>query len=125
MSRFALGNVFLLLSMLCTAGSQLLIKRVLDDARLNSAAGATLLELLTPARLMRGGAGLLLMAAAFVLWMLCLMRLDLAYAYPIACASVVFVSLLSVAFLHEVVTPRAWLGTALVLVGVILIGPSR
>ncbi len=125
MSSFARGNVFLALSMLCSAGSQLLIKRVVDDARSSSASGLGLLELLTPPRMLTGGAGVLLMVAGFVFWLLCLTRLKLAYAYPIACASVVFVTLFSALFLHEVVTERTWLGTALVVLGVVLIGPSR
>ena len=125
MSRFAVGNLFLLLSMLCSAGGHLFIKVTMDDARIASAAGATWLQLLTLPRLLRGGSGLSLVVVAFVFWLLCLSRLDLSYAYPIASASVLFVTLFSAVFLHEVVTPRTWLGTVLVIAGVALIGPSR
>jgi len=122
---FVAGNLFLLGSMLCTVGSQLLIKRVIDEARLSAAGGALLLELLTRERVLRGGAALLLMLLGFVFWLLCLARLDLAYAYPIACASVLFVTFFSAVFLHEAVTVRTWAGTVLVVVGVLLLGPSR
>lgn len=123
MSRFAVGNLFLLLSMLCSAGGHLVVKLTMDDARTASAAGATWQQLLTLPRLIRGGSGLSLVAVAFVFWLLCLSRLDLSYAYPIASASVLFVTLFSAVFLHEVITPRVWLGTVLVIAGVALIGP--
>jgi len=122
---FVAGNVFLLGSMLCTVGSQLLIKRVIDEARRSAAGGAAWLELLTRERVLRGGAALMLMVFASVFWLLCLTRLDLAYAYPIACASVLFVTLFSAVFLHEAVTARIWAGTVLVLLGVLLLGSSR
>jgi drug/metabolite transporter (DMT)-like permease len=122
---FLAGNVFLLGSMLCTVVSQVLLKRVIDEARLSLAGGAVLLDLLTPERLLRGVTPLLLMVLGFVLWVLCLARLDLAYAYPIACASVLFVTLFSAIFLQEAVTARTWAGTVLVLLGVVLLGPSR
>ena len=125
MSRFAVGNIFLLLSMLCSAGGHLVVKLTMDEARIASAGGASWLQLLTLPRLLLGGSGLSLVAVAFVFWLLCLARLDLSYAYPIASASVLFVTLFSALFLHEVVTPRTWLGTVLVIVGVALIGPSR
>lgn len=125
MSSFAVGNFFLIGSMLCAAGSQLLIKKVLDDARLSEIGWATLQQFLVADRLLRAGAGLSMMGLGFVFWILCLARLDLAYAYPIACSSVVFVTLLSAIFLNEAVTARMWAGTALVLLGIILIGPSR
>jgi drug/metabolite transporter (DMT)-like permease len=125
MSPFAVGNIFLLLSMLCSAGGHLVVKLTMDDARTASAAGATWQQLLTLPRLLRGGSGLSLVALAFVFWLLCLSRLDLSYAYPIASASVLFVTLFSAVFLREVVTARVWLGTVLVIAGVALIGPSR
>jgi drug/metabolite transporter (DMT)-like permease len=122
---FVAGNVFLLVSILCTVGSQLLIKRIIDEAKLSAAGGAALLDLLTRERVLRGGAVLLLMLFGFALWLLSLTRLDLSYAYPIACASVLLVTLFSAIFLHETVTARTWAGTVLVLVGVVLLGPSR
>jgi drug/metabolite transporter (DMT)-like permease len=119
------GNACLLASMLCSAGAQLLLKRVIDEARLSSAGGAALLELLTRERVLRGGTALLLVGVGFLFWILCLARLDLTYAYPIACASVLFVTLFGAFFLHETVTVRTWAGTVLVVVGVVLLGPSR
>lgn len=122
---FAAGNVFLLASMLCSSGAQLLLKRVIDEARLSAAGGAALLSLLTWERVLRGGGALLLVGLGFICWILCLTRLDLTYAYPIACASVLFVTLFGAVFLHEAVSARTWAGTVLVVLGVVLLGPSR
>jgi drug/metabolite transporter (DMT)-like permease len=124
-SGFVAGNISLLASMLCSAGAQLLLKRVIDEARRSAAGGAALLELLTRERVLRGGGALLLVGLGFLFWVLCLTRLDLTYAYPIACASVLFVTLFGAIFLQETVTARTWAGTMLVLVGVVLLGPSR
>ncbi|HKY38351.1 MAG TPA: EamA family transporter [Polyangiaceae bacterium] len=125
MSSFLVGNVFLVGSMLCNAGSQLLIKKVLDEAQGNQASGSLLQQLLLPERMLRAGLGMSLIAASFVFWILCLARLQLAYAYPISCASVVLMTFFSAVFLNEAVTLRMWAGTACVLLGIVLVGPSR
>jgi drug/metabolite transporter (DMT)-like permease len=125
MSSFLIGNLFLVGSMVCNSGSQLLIKKVLDEVKDNPTGGSFLQQMLVPDRLLRGGAGMFLIVAGFVFWMLCLARLQLAYAYPIACSSVLLVTFFSAIFLNEAVTGRMWAGTALVLLGIVLLGPSR
>ena len=125
MSSFLVGNLFLVGSMVCNAGSQLLIKKVMDEVRDDPSGVSTLQQYLVPDRLLRGGLGMFMLVAGFVLWILCLSRLELAYAYPVASAAVVFVTFFSAIFLGEVVTARMWAGTACVVLGVILVGPSR
>ena len=66
-----------------------------------------------------------MLVAGFLFWILCLVRLELSYAYPVACSSVLFVSLFSVIFLGETVTPRMWIGTAFILVGLVLLMPKK
>ena len=122
MTRFAAGNLFLLVSMICAASSQIVLKSVLRE--LPDDAGWSLWrELLAPARLLRVGVSGTLVVTGFLAWVMALARLELSYAYPIACASIVFVRLLSLIFLGESVTPRMWTGTVLILIGVVLLMP--
>ncbi len=127
MSRFVVGNVFLVLSMLCGAGSQILIKGVLDEVRWGDLdlSWRTFQMFLAEGWLLRGGAGAVLLVAGFVFWILCLVRLDLSYAYPIGCSSVLLVALFSGLFLGEMVTLRVWSGTFLILIGIILVVPTK
>jgi drug/metabolite transporter (DMT)-like permease len=123
MSRFMTGNLFLALSMLCAASSQVVLKALLDDVRPQTLDWPTIQLFLAPGRLWRGCASLTLVVMGFAFWVLCLTRLNLSYAYPIACTSVLIVALLSMAFLGEPMTPRMWIGTGLVLVAIILLAP--
>lgn len=122
MSRFASGNLFLLLSMICATTAQVFLKRALDGVEpgLSLESWRPLLE---ADRAGRGLLALALIGAGFVFWTLCLARLELSYAYPIASASILFVALLSVLFLGESMTPRMWLGAACIVVGVALLTP--
>ena len=74
---------------------------------------------------MRGSIALLLLVSGFLFWVLSLTRLDLSYAYPIACSSVLLVALMSAIFLGEAVTLRMWSGTVLILIGIALLTPPR
>lgn len=124
MSRFVTGNVFLLLSMLCAASSQLLLKAVLRGIDPPGLAWRSWEPLLAPDRLGRGAAAMALIVAGFVFWVLCLARLELSYAYPVACSSILIVALLGVLVLGETMTPSAWAGAALIVGGVILLAPK-
>ncbi len=125
MSRFLVGNVFLLLSMACAAGSQVLLKALLREVPPPAPSWSTLAPLLTPDRLLRGGIALGLIVAGFLFWVLCLARLELSYAYPIACSSVVLVAALASLVLGEPMGLRAWSGTLLILLGIVLLTPGR
>jgi len=125
MSRFLVGNLFLLLSVVGATGGHVLLKSVVDDVKSSGLSWETLQALGTASRLWRGGAGAALVVLAFLFWLLALTRLDLSYAYPIACSSLLLVTLFSVVFLGEPVTARIWIGTVLILGGVALLMPAK
>jgi drug/metabolite transporter (DMT)-like permease len=124
MTRFAAGNFFLLLSMACGSTSQLILKAVLRDVDPPGLTWSSWQPFLSPDRLLRGGGAMILIVAGFGFWVLALARLELSYAYPIACSSILFVALLSALFLSEPITPRMWIGTVLILIGVVLLTPQ-
>jgi drug/metabolite transporter (DMT)-like permease len=125
MSRFLTGNLFLLLSMLSAASGHVLVKGVVDEVKPAGLGRETVRLLLTEGRPLRGGLGAALIGAAFIFWVLCLLKLDLSYAYPVACSSVLLVAFFSAIFLGEPVSARTYLATALILVGIILLAPGR
>ncbi|MCP3978117.1 MAG: EamA family transporter [bacterium] len=125
MSQFAVGNVYLLLSMTLATGSQVLFKGLVDAYGEGSAAGVTLREFLTTATLLRGVLAGSMLVAGFALWILCLTKLELSYAYPLACSSVLLVAWFSALFLGEPVSARMWVGTLLVLGGLVLLTPRQ
>ena len=124
MTRFVAGNLFLFLSMACASTSQLILKAVLRGVDPPGLAWRSWHPFLAPDRLLRGGGAMILIVAGFGFWVLALARLELSYAYPIACSSILFVALLSAVFLGEPITPRMWAGTVLILIGVVLLTPQ-
>jgi len=125
MSRFLVGNLFLLLSVVGATGGHVLLKSVVDEVKTSGLGWETVRALGDAGRLWRGGAGAALVVVAFLFWLLALTRLDLSYAYPVACSSLLLVTLFSVLFLGEPVTARIWVGTVLVLAGVALLMPAK
>ncbi len=69
-------------------------------------------------------AGLLTVAVVFILWSMLLSKIDLSVAVPIASFSYILVSVVSVIFLHEQITPLRWCGVFFVLAGVVLVSLS-
>ena len=125
MSRFLLGNLFLLLSLFSATSGHILLKVVIDDVKSTGINRELLRLLLSGDRLVRGGLGGFLIVVAFVFWMLALAKLDLSYAYPIACSSVLLVTFFSAVFLGEPVTARTYLASVLILAGIVLLMPSN
>jgi drug/metabolite transporter (DMT)-like permease len=125
MSRFLIGNIFLFCSMACAVGSQLLIKALLNDVQPDSFSWQQLQQFVEGDRLFRGSLAMLLLVGGFLLWVLCLTKLDLSYAYPVVCSSVLLVAFFSGMFLGETVTLRTWLATALILIGLVILGSGR
>lgn len=123
MNRFVIGNLFLLLSMACAATSQILLRALLAETGPLGLDWTACRSLLTGERLVRGGLAMMLIVAGFGFWVLALSRLQLSYAYPIACSSILLVTLLSALFLGEAITVRTWAGTVLILLGVVLLMP--
>ena len=125
MSRFMIGNVFLVISMVCAASSQILIKALIDEVRPGGLDWSVVQSFLSGGRLLRGAGAGVLLVAGFVFWILSLGRLDLSYAYPVACTSVLLISFFSVIVLGESMTLRMWAGTALIVVGMVLLTPGH
>lgn len=117
--------MFLLGSMILGAGAQVLFKAAFNmtgPVRMSfdmftGVDGTRLLLLFS-------FAGILLVCG-FLLWMLSLSRLDLSFAYPIACASALLVMVFSVIFLGEAVTLKAVAGVVLITLGTALLVPSQ
>jgi drug/metabolite transporter (DMT)-like permease len=125
MSRFVLGNIFLICSMACAVCSQLLIKALLNETASERLGWHQLQQLLQSDRLLRSSLAMALVVAGFLLWVLTLSKLDLSYAYPVACSSVLVVAFFSALFLGEAVTFKTWCATALIMIGLILLGSGR
>jgi drug/metabolite transporter (DMT)-like permease len=125
MPPFLLGNTYLLLSMLCASTSQLLIKSILDDIRPAGFTWPSLTTLCSDGRWLRAAVALGTLAGGFLFWLVSLTKLNLSYAYPISCSSVVIVTALSMLCLGEQVSARMLAGTLLILVGTILLSPAQ
>ena len=68
--------------------------------------------------------GLACYGVTALLWLVILSRLDLSYAYPVVCSSVLLVAFFSGLFLGETITIRTWCATALILVGLVLLASA-
>ena len=66
-------------------------------------------------------AGLGLYIVGTVSWLAVLSRIDLAVAYPLGSMNYVLVTLLAATLLDETVTPLRWLGTASILIGILVV----
>lgn len=122
MSGFLIGNIFLGLSLLFASVSQVALKALLN--RLESSSLS--LSLLREQDL--GFFGWLLLigvmiVAGFLFWAFSLTKLNLSYAYPIACSSALLVALLSAFILGEAVTLKTWIGTGFIVFGTALLVP--
>lgn len=69
-------------------------------------------------------AGLIAVAAIFIIWSGVLSKIDLSVAVPIASFSYILVPLVSIIFLHEKITVLRWLGIFFILAGVVLVSLS-
>jgi drug/metabolite transporter (DMT)-like permease len=68
--------------------------------------------------------GLSTMTVSFFITLGLLQDFDLSYLYPFQGLSVVIISLLAAAILHEKLTPRLFFGAALISAGVVLVSLS-
>lgn len=66
-------------------------------------------------------AGLILYVIATILWFAALSRANLSAVYPLQSLSYLVGIILSVVILHESVTPMRWIGTLVILLGVMLV----
>ena len=124
MSKFVAGKFLLLCSMLMGSGSQILIKSLLNKYQGSLLNIADLKAFVDVPNIITSVISLMMLLLGFVFWILALSKLNLNYAYPIACTSVIFVALFSSIFLGESITLRMSIGTALILVGIIFLMPT-
>jgi len=66
--------------------------------------------------------GMLLSAAFFGMYLLTLSWADISYVMPFTALSYLFVALMASYWLHEQVTPARWIGTVIIVIGVIVVG---
>lgn len=125
MSRFLIGNLFLAASILLASFAQVVIKALMSELDENASFSVKLEQMLAGGRLWRAVLAGTMVVSGFLCWVVCLSRLDLSYAYPIACGSALIVAILSVVFLGETVTWRMWAGTLLILGGTLFLTPAK
>ncbi len=124
MSKFAMGNILLFASMLCTTASHIMIKALIDEAGDKDLTLSSLFALFTGPKLFRSVIAGSLLVTGFLFWALCLSRLSLSYAYPVASTSVLLIAIFSVVVLGETISLKMWAGTALILLGIVLLRPA-
>lgn len=71
------------------------------------------------------GAGLTAMGLALLLWLWLLQRLPLGLAYPMLSLNFVWVNLAAHYWFKEPLTPRHWLGTLAILLGISMLGVTQ
>ena len=125
MSKFFLGNVFLGVSVLSQAIGQVILKSLMKELESHEGFLDKLQQLLVASRFWRAGLFAAAIGIGFLAWTVCLSKLDLSYAYTIACGSALLVTALSVIFLGETATPKMWFGSILIIAGTALLVPSK
>lgn len=116
---------FLLLSVLMNSIAQVSLKRGILAIE-----GVNLRHLVHPALFIRLLANpfislwFLLLVPTMLLWLKVISMTELSFAYPFQSLSMVFISLGSIIFLKERISPRQWAGIFLILLGIILISSS-
>lgn len=124
MSKFFWGNVFLAVSILSQAIGQVTLKSLMKELDGHEGLANKLQQLLIASRFWRAGLFATAIGIGFLAWTVSLSKLDLSYAYTIACGSALLVTALSVVFLGETATTRTWFGAVLIVAGTVLLVPS-
>jgi len=114
MSKLLIGNIYLCLSVISASIGQVLLKALFSEIPIGLSGKESARFILMTERVWRAGFVGILIVAAFIFWLLCLHKLPLSYAYPMACSSVLVVALFCVIFLGETVSWRLWCGTLLI-----------
>lgn len=121
MSKFWIGNLYLFFAVLCTAASQVTLKALLNEVGVLTPHWSFIQHVSVGGRIGQLIAILVLVVAGPIFWVMSLTKLDLSYAYSLACGSAVIVALLSVIFLGEAVSARMWVGIVLIVAGAIFL----
>lgn len=114
-----LGLSFVVAAVLLEACGQLLFKQA---AERNTAGTRPIALLRMVWRSRRVSSGIACFALEAILWTLALRCLPVSIAFPADSMCFVFVALISCIWLHEQVSLRRWIGIALILGGVALVG---
>ena len=69
--------------------------------------------------------GILFLTGFMLSYMMVLSWADYSYVMPAGAFGYALLTLLAVVFLHEAVSPRRWVGVALICVGVLLVGQTK
>lgn len=118
--------LILLVSVAFAFGGQLMLKSAMNEighigVQELGSPGSTVARAAREPRLWTG-LGLFGVSALF--WLVVLSRIPLSVAYPSVGMSYVFVVLFSRLWLHEHVPPLRWVGAAIVVIGIVIIGLS-
>lgn len=112
-----LEQIALIVYVCASTAGVLIIKSFLNTIRYNTAT-----ELITQLINLNLILGVFLYVAGFVTWLYVLSKMDLNIAYPIAITlSFIAIVLSSALFLHEKITANIAIGTAVCLIGIIII----
>ena len=69
--------------------------------------------------------GLIVYGSGTVLWILCLRRLELSFAYPASALQLVLVYLGATAFLGETIPIQRWIGVGVIVAGIAILSKSE
>jgi drug/metabolite transporter (DMT)-like permease len=117
MSPFFIGNAFLFSSIILGAGSQVIFKFIFNKSGPPRFSSSLWDQVSSGWMIFNLSLGVLMLAAGFLFWIASLTKLNLSYAYPVACGSALLVVAMSAFFLGEAVTYRTWIGAVLVAAG--------
>jgi drug/metabolite transporter (DMT)-like permease len=119
MTERILGLFFVLVSSVLEACGQIFFKQA---AELNAPAMRPLALLRGIWRNKRILTGIVFFILEAIFWTLALSHLPISIAFPAGSMSFIFVALFSLIFLHEQISINRWIGIALIIGGVILVG---
>jgi len=115
-----LGVFYLIIDILVSVAAQLILKMGMDNLGSFEGSGDTLNYLLSMINIEIVG-GLFIYALGVILWLLCLSKLDLSFAYPAATAQYVLIFVTSWYFFNEEISLLRILGMIIIGIGVIVI----
>ena len=120
---------FILLSVTLAAVAQLTLKTGVDRVTVDGHSGIELSEPIASAiRVARQPLiwlGLTLFGISAVFWLVVLSRVSLSFAYPFAALTYVLILLADRLVLHVRVPGLRWLGVALIMSGIVMVGLTR
>ena len=125
MSQFWVGNLFLMLSMLTGAAGQVALKFVMNRTGTLSLDGRAWASVFSTGSAPIAALAMVLLASGVIFWFASLNRLDLSYAYPVACASAILVAFFGAVFLDETVNFRSCVAIMLIVAGTAMLSSAR